>query len=286
MNNGHRVPLHPISAAATALILTLACVADASAQAAPSGGGRRPRAAAPPAAPAAATGAPAVRPTVRAHRRAVTAASVRPEGGTLGGPSDPNPYYIGVSQAFIHDTNVYRIPYGPGDTYSVTSLLGGFDQMIGRQHVFGRAVVSGNRYQDETTLNNTSYSVYTASTGRRSNISPAALTARSTAASRRHRRTPARRWRRKTSRTRKRSRRSFAGAAPPCSRSRAALAIRMSAIRRSQYVASEFNQSSVHISLFYHGGGPFRVGIGVRGDATRTPQAFVDPATGQVQSTR
>ena len=53
-----------------------------------------------------------------------------------------------------------------------------------------------------------------------------------------------------------------------------------------QYVTSEFNKSSANISLFYHGGGPFRIGIGVRADATRTPQAFVDPATGQVQSTR
>ena len=54
----------------------------------------------------------------------------------------------------------------------------------------------------------------------------------------------------------------------------------------AQYVASEFNKSSASLSLFYHGGGPLRVGIGVRADATRTPQAFVDPATGQVQSTR
>ena len=37
MNNGPRVLLHPISAAATALILTLACAGEASAQTAPSG---------------------------------------------------------------------------------------------------------------------------------------------------------------------------------------------------------------------------------------------------------
>jgi len=53
-----------------------------------------------------------------------------------------------------------------------------------------------------------------------------------------------------------------------------------------QYVGSEFNKSSANVGLFYHGGGPFRVGIGVRADATRSPNAFVDPATGQVQSTR
>ena len=53
-----------------------------------------------------------------------------------------------------------------------------------------------------------------------------------------------------------------------------------------QYVASEFDKSSASVSLFYHGGGPLRIGLGVRADSTRTPQAFVDPATGQVQSTR
>ncbi|MGZ8259659.1 MAG: hypothetical protein ACXWUL_03800, partial [Caldimonas sp.] len=70
---------------------------------------------------------------------------------------DPNPYYIGVSQGFTHDSNVYRIPSGPSDIYSSTSVFGGFDQPISRQRVFGRASVSLHRYQDEDRLDNTSY---------------------------------------------------------------------------------------------------------------------------------
>jgi hypothetical protein len=69
----------------------------------------------------------------------------------------PTPYYIGASQGFTHDTNVYQIPSGPGDNYSSTSLLAGFDQRLSRQRVFGTANVSLNRYQDQTQLNNTSY---------------------------------------------------------------------------------------------------------------------------------
>ena len=72
---------------------------------------------------------------------------------------DPNPYYIGVGQGFTHDSNVYRIPSGPGDWYSGTTVFGGFDQPISRQRVFGRAGVSLNRYADQTQLNNTSYDI-------------------------------------------------------------------------------------------------------------------------------
>jgi hypothetical protein len=78
--------------------------------------------------------------------------------GGYGAP-DPNPYYLGVSQAFTYDSNVYRVPDGKADAYSSTSLLGGFDQAIGRQRVFGRAIVSGNRYQDEKPLDNVSYAI-------------------------------------------------------------------------------------------------------------------------------
>jgi hypothetical protein len=74
------------------------------------------------------------------------------------GASDPNPYYLGVSQAVTYDSNVTRSPNGPSDTYSSTSLLGGFDQPIGRQRLFGNASVSVNRYMDQDQLNNTSYS--------------------------------------------------------------------------------------------------------------------------------
>ena len=71
----------------------------------------------------------------------------------------PSPYYIGASEGIYYDSNVYRVPFGQSDVYSQTSLFGGFDQPIGRQRVFGLATVSYSRYQDESTLNNTSYSL-------------------------------------------------------------------------------------------------------------------------------
>ena len=73
--------------------------------------------------------------------------------------SERTPYYIGASQGFTHDSNVFRVPFGPSDNYSSTSLLAGFDQPFSRQRVYGTGSVSYNRYQDETQLNNTSYAL-------------------------------------------------------------------------------------------------------------------------------
>ena len=70
---------------------------------------------------------------------------------------DPVPYYVGASEGLTHDSNVYRIPSGPSDTYSSTSLLGGFDQAIGRQRIFGTGTVAANRYFEQTGLDHTSY---------------------------------------------------------------------------------------------------------------------------------
>ena len=75
--------------------------------------------------------------------------------------SDPNPYYIGVSEGLTHDSNVFRIPSGPSDNFSSTSLSGGFNQQISRQQFFGNGTVSLNRYFDQTQLNNTSYNLGT-----------------------------------------------------------------------------------------------------------------------------
>ena len=70
-----------------------------------------------------------------------------------------SPYYIGVTQAFTHDSNVYRVPNGGGDVYSSTGLIGGFDQPVGRQRFRAAANVRYNKYQDVTALDNTSYGV-------------------------------------------------------------------------------------------------------------------------------
>jgi hypothetical protein len=71
----------------------------------------------------------------------------------------PSPWYLGVAETISHDSNVFRIPNGPGDTFSSTNLIGGFDQPISRQRFHGDATVGLNRYRDQTTLNNTSYGV-------------------------------------------------------------------------------------------------------------------------------
>ena len=70
---------------------------------------------------------------------------------------EPTPWYVGASQSLTHDSNVYRINNGPGDIYSSTGLLGGFDQLVGRQHFAATANLRYNKYRDQSSLNNTSY---------------------------------------------------------------------------------------------------------------------------------
>jgi len=279
MKKDHRVLPHPISAAVAALGLALACAADVGAQTAPSGGG------APGGGPGAPGGSPGAPTGSTSEPTGSPGASAVP-GGTLGGPSDPTPYYIGVSQAFTHDSNVFRIPNGPADTYSSTSLLGGFDQLVGRQRLYGRAFVSANRYQDETSLNNVSYSANTGidwetiehlsghlgGSFNRSLSSPPP-TAGTPVATQNISDTQSIdaliRW-----------------GGPSLLSVEAGANYSNVGYSAPAYQSSEFNHSSANINLFYHGGGPLRVGVGVRRDVTRTPQAFVDPVTGQVQSTR
>jgi hypothetical protein len=74
---------------------------------------------------------------------------------------EPNPYFIGIKQVLTHDSNVFRVNDGPSDSYSTTSLLGGFDQKISRQRVYLNANIARNLYRNETELNNTSYGVNT-----------------------------------------------------------------------------------------------------------------------------
>ena len=72
---------------------------------------------------------------------------------------EPSPWYVGVSQALTHDSNVYRTPNRQSDTYSSTGLLGGFDQPVSRQRFYGTANVRYNKYNSQGTLDNTSYAV-------------------------------------------------------------------------------------------------------------------------------
>lgn len=74
--------------------------------------------------------------------------------------SEPSPYYLGVTQGFTHDTNIYGTSTNQvSDTYSSTGLRAGLDQTIGRQRLYANANVRYNKYRNESTLDNTSYGV-------------------------------------------------------------------------------------------------------------------------------
>lgn len=91
--------------------------------------------------------------------RVSAAAALLLAGASAAWADEPSPWFLGVSQGVTHDSNVYRISGGPADTYSTTSLLGGFDQQIGRQRLHANARVGYNKYQNESVLDNTSYAL-------------------------------------------------------------------------------------------------------------------------------
>jgi hypothetical protein len=51
-------------------------------------------------------------------------------------------------------------------------------------------------------------------------------------------------------------------------------------------VTSETNRVGGSLGVYYHSGGPLRVGLAARVDRTRTPKAFIDPTTGQYTAAR
>ena len=76
-----------------------------------------------------------------------------------------SPWYLGVVQSFGYESNLYRIAdeqqlapdLSRSDTLSITSLIGGVDQRIGRQRVYGSMNVRANRFANNEGLNNESY---------------------------------------------------------------------------------------------------------------------------------
>jgi hypothetical protein len=197
---------------------------------------------------------------------------------TFGSP-DPSPYYIGASQAFTHDTNVYRVPNGVSDTYSSTSLFGGFDQPISRQRVFGRAAVTGHLYQHESDLNNVSYALSTGlawetinklsgSINLRLNRDLAAPAASSLPVARQN----------------IADTKGFDAVARYGGASLLSLEGRVGYSRLDysapEYVTSESRHSTASLGVYYWPGGPLRLGVAARVDRTETPQALFDPATG------
>lgn len=197
---------------------------------------------------------------------------------------DPNPYYIGVGQGFTHDSNVYRIPSGLADTYSSTTVFGGFDQPISRQRVFGRAAVSLNRYFDEQRLNNTSYNFELgADLATIENISgnldasinrnlaaPTSGLNQPTAVS-------------NIATTQQASGRLRWGG-PSLLTLEGSLGYVAVDYSAPQYVTSESNETTASIALFYRPGALVRVGLAGRFDRTRTPKAIVDPVDGTFRS--
>ena len=198
--------------------------------------------------------------------------------------ADPNPYYIGVSQGFTHDSNVYRIPSGPGDVFSSTSVFGGFDQPISRQRVFGRANVSLNRYQDEKQLNNTSYDLATGAelatieniTGNvnlgisKSLASPAASFGVPTAV-------------RNEGLTKRADARVRWGGPSLLTLEGSAGYVRLD-YSAPEYVTSETRETTGSLALYYRPGAALRLGVAGRFERTRTPRAVLDPVSGAYQS--
>jgi hypothetical protein len=71
-----------------------------------------------------------------------------------------NPYYVGVSEAYTRESNLFRVANGQpktSDNYWTTSLLGGIDQPFGRQRFFADATARYNKYKDNTQIDNTGY---------------------------------------------------------------------------------------------------------------------------------
>lgn len=77
---------------------------------------------------------------------------------------EPNPYYVGASQALSRESNLFRVADGlaaSSDTVSTTSLLAGLDQPIGRQRLFADLALRAARYSDNSHLNHTGTSLLT-----------------------------------------------------------------------------------------------------------------------------
>lgn len=72
-----------------------------------------------------------------------------------------SPYYLGATLGMTHVSNLYRTA-GAVDSDRVTSagLMGGLDQQIGRQHLTADASLQDNRYANNSSLNNLSYSLH------------------------------------------------------------------------------------------------------------------------------
>lgn len=75
---------------------------------------------------------------------------------------DSSPYYIGVSQAFTHESNLRHTATNEiSETISSTGVLAGVNQRFGRQRLRADASAQVNRYNTDDSLNNKSYGLST-----------------------------------------------------------------------------------------------------------------------------
>jgi hypothetical protein len=86
---------------------------------------------------------------------------------------EQGPYYIGGSVSYSHLSNALGVPDGSGlnpllqalgyrsvsDNVTSVALIGGLDQRISRQRVFGDVTLRNNRYSRNELLDNNSYSL-------------------------------------------------------------------------------------------------------------------------------
>lgn len=71
---------------------------------------------------------------------------------------EPNPYYVGASQALALESNLFRVDEGTAatrDTVSTTSLLAGLNQPIGRQRLFADLALRAVRHDKSGELDHT-----------------------------------------------------------------------------------------------------------------------------------
>lgn len=199
------------------------------------------------------------------------------------GTSEPSPYYLGVSQGLTYDTNVFRTPSGPSDTYSTTSLLGGFDQRIGRQRIFGTGTVGESRYFDQSQLNNTSYNVNGGldweTVGNVSGNISAAL-GRSLASPVTPAFVPIEQ--RNLSNTASIDARARVGG-PGLLTLEGAVGYSRVNFSAPLFVTSQSRQSTASLGLYYRPGGPLRLGVAGRVTRTYTPKAFFEQTSGTFQ---
>ena len=88
----------------------------------------------------------------------IATASLALSGAALAQSPD-RPWYVGLSQDFTHQSNVFGSASGAetSDTISTTTLRGGLNVPFGRQRAYANVSLSHQRYQDLDARNNSGY---------------------------------------------------------------------------------------------------------------------------------